>query len=1246
MDIFLIGLVILAINLIVIFAMRYLDRSNNSRRHSSNPESDFDETVRQAYYGLQNALNELNSGEARAMAVVRKITEFEKKGDELDKKTLSIQNLEARIEQSASDMQKLMNITKLAEENINQIRREADFVDGIAKKINAGRNELESLNAAIPEMQKHFTNIAYEQLESYKGKILQDVEENIRSIETRLSSAKEDVESLLGEASKKLNEVYDHAFENAKNKSNTLEVESFTNLQKLAEKRMLDSRELFNENLLKLEESMKENLNTMNHQAEEFKKEYISKINDYGTKLTNELSNTEISLNNNVEQIKKTYENFNSEIKQDISNSVQNIKDEITSFSNNISKDVEDIKLESNNEISEIKRFLETFKNDWKTDLASYKAGLTSDFSNLELLLKNRVEEIKNEEKKSNFELKEYVDSNGRALKDEVAKVSETVRQDIAKDKAYLQEFKENWQAEVSSFVEKIKTDFAETENNINSKSSLLITKMNEAERALQQTADYLKNEFENGEKNSTAQMETMLSDLQNNIDELSKQADKKIADFKGQLEARFKKFEQLISGTDVMQSELEKALTSAKEKVKEEFNHYVSILKLDQQTFAKNFDAETEKLRTKLTAIDSNVEVLRTKAFDTVSTKLGEFEKDFFGNLAKRSEEIDASFETLKENVKDKLQTLLEERETERKEIEAEYNKELQERVNELSEESKTQFQKLESQILEVEGNLSKRVTASDDSIMKYSQTLKDDINVALEKARQYLEKELTDYKGDLQGSLNSHYFDLEEAAKGLRERIDETKLNANIEFETIKKDFDLWKNNVEQRFDSSKSFFEDKLTNIESITNDTMENLKTKYDGQFNELVTKNNNLFAGFEEKVASLNDDILIAQSQFKKEAETIDDRLNEKIKEAFINIENKVSQANGDTNEAIENVRNMIHSLRENLNDIQEKTTNKIQADAERLNGIIEEIDKKQNAFIVQTQVFEKADMLKVELEKSIEKLKLEVAHFDVYRTAMDEISNQYNRVCKMEAEIETKITSFMNERARIERLESEFARFNDFSEIIDKKIDALKATNDEIQGYEVQLRKMEESILKVNSRYERLEKKEIVLDQTAESISTAFEDLKVLENNIKTFKGEIANMPEQVEDIKRAIDALNFNKGKADSVFSKLNSLDEMLADIEKQMSKLQESRSWLASVETRLTTLSTGTDEKLKMLATLYKDEPSQVNKSSGAPSFGDRENVMKLHREGWSNNQIANALKFSLTEVELIIEMGERMR
>ena len=1245
MDSILIGLVILAINLIVIFAIRYLDKNNQHSKRVNTPQDSIDETLSKAFFKVQGVLNELNSGEGRAMAVVQKINEFEKRGDELDKRILDIQNLEARINQSATDMQTLMNITKLADENINKVRKESDFVDSLAKKINMARNELEALNSTIPEMQKHFTNVAREQLEDYKTKILQDVENQIHSIETKLITANENTSSLLDIARKNLDDIYNKAFENAKNKSNTLEDEAFINLQKLAEKRMLDSRTLLDENLSKLEEGMKENLNMMTQQAEEFKKEYITRINDYGTKLTNELSNTELALNGSVEKLKKDYENFNTEMQQDISKTVQNIRNEINSFSTEISNNVENIKMESNSEVSQTKNLLESFKNEWKTELTSYKASLTSDFSNLELLLKNRVEEIKNNEKKSNFELKEYVDSNGKALKDEVAKVSDAVKEDIAKGKASLQEFKQNWQIEVSSFVEKIKNDFSETEENINSKSSLLITKMNEAERALQQTAEYLKNEFENGEKTSTAEMEKMLNSLQQNIDELSKQADKKIADFKGQLEARFKKFEALISGTDVMQAELEKALSGAKEKVKEEFNHHVSILKLDQQTFAKNFDAETEKLRSKLTAIDSNVEVLRTKAFDTVSTKLGEFEKDFFGNLDKRSEEMNTSFDTLKENVKDKLQTLLEESETERKLIEEKYIKDLEERVANLSQESRTQLQKLEGQITEIESNLSKRITANDDSIIKYSQTFKDDINVALEKARQHLEKELTDYKGVLQGSLNSRYFELEEAAKGLKDRIEETKLNANIEFEAIKKDFDLWKGGLDQRFDTSKSFFDDKILSIENITTEAMNNLKAKYDNQYNELVNKSDDLFAGFKEKVATLNDDVLIAQSQFKKEAEILNDSLNEKMKEAFSAIEKKVSQSNAQTNEAVENARTMIHSLRENLNDIQEKTTNKIQADAERLNGIIAEIDKKQNSFIAQTQVFEKADQLKVELEKSIEKLKLEVAHFDVYKTAMDEISNQYNRVCKMEVEIETKITSFMNERGRIERLEGEFARFNDFSDVIDKKVDALKATNDEIQSYEVQLRKVEESISKVNTRYERLEKKEIVLDQTAESISNAFENLKVLEDNIKRFKNEIASMPEQLEDIKNSIDALSFNKGKADSVFSKLTALDEMLEKIDGQMSKLQESRSWLAAVETRLTTLSSDTNEKLKMLATIYKDEPSQVKKG-GAPSFGDRENVMQLHRQGWEISAIANALRLSEGEVELIIEMGDRVR
>ena len=143
---------------------------------------------------------------------------------------------------------------------------------------------------------------------------------------------------------------------------------------------------------------------------------------------------------------------------------------------------------------------------------------------------------------------------------------------------------------------------------------------------------------------------------------------------------------------------------------------------------------------------------------------------------------------------------------------------------------------------------------------------------------------------------------------------------------------------------------------------------------------------------------------------------------------------------------------------------------------------------------------------------AIEKLKGEVSHFDVYKRAMEEINSQYNRVCKIEGEIEEKISSILTERGRIEKVELRFSHLDDISNGIDRKLDSLKNIGDNIQSYEVQVRKVEESIEKVNARYERLEKKEVVLDQTAESIGKAFEELKTLENEIRAFKTEISQI--------------------------------------------------------------------------------------------------------------------------------------
>ena len=232
----------------------------------------------------------------------------------------------------------------------------------------------------------------------------------------------------------------------------------------------------------------------------------------------------------------------------------------------------------------------------------------------------------------------------------------------------------------------------------------------------------------------------------------------------------------------------------------------------------------------------------------------------------------------------------------------------------------------------------------------------------------------------------------------------------------------------------------------------------------------------------------------------------------------------------------------------------------------------------------------------------------------------------------------------MSERSRIEKVEGQFARLDEVSNNIDRKVEILKNTGDDIQSYEVQMRRVEESIDKVNARYERLEKKEIVLDQTAESIGAAFEELKVLENEIRSFKNEVSGMPSDIEKIRTSIDTLMFNRDKADAVFSRISSLDELLVSMDDKMKRLQDSRSWLAAVETRLTDLSSKTDEKLRLVAALYRSETSST-KTEGAPPLSTRENVIKLHREGWKDDEIASAMKISKGEVQLIVEFEDKM-
>ena len=90
----------------------------------------------------------------------------------------------------------------------------------------------------------------------------------------------------------------------------------------------------------------------------------------------------------------------------------------------------------------------------------------------------------------------------------------------------------------------------------------------------------------------------------------------------------------------------------------------------------------------------------------------------------------------------------------------------------------------------------------------------------------------------------------------------------------------------------------------------------------------------------------------------------------------------------------------------------------------------------------------------------------------------------------------------------------------------------------------------------------------------------------------------------------------------------------------------MQKAHEWIAHAETQLENLDKDIQERIKIVGTILKEDGGRPAPRSGkgAPPIGTRESVAKLARQGWSNDEIATALKLSKSEVELILEIGPK--
>jgi DNA repair exonuclease SbcCD ATPase subunit len=297
----------------------------------------------------------------------------------------------------------------------------------------------------------------------------------------------------------------------------------------------------------------------------------------------------------------------------------------------------------------------------------------------------------------------------------------------------------------------------------------------------------------------------------------------------------------------------------------------------------------------------------------------------------------------------------------------------------------------------------------------------------------------------------------------------------------------------------------------------------------------------------------------------------------------------------------------------------------------------------------QTKIIDVAKAMKLDMERSIEDLKGDIDRLDQRRAEAAKLENEFIKIKHHEDDINAKYIKILSEERRIENMEANFNRFLQISRSVEEKLADVTASNDTLLGVQVQIRKLEEALGNTEERYQRLERKNQILDNTNDGIDRNFKALQDTEKLSDKIGGELVQYADELERIRISIEKLSSESEKAANAVDRIDVLKDALEEIEERIKSMQRARQWIADAETRLEELNRQAQTQVKAMDSLVKkgkksDKTADID--DGSLSEQKKRDIIILAEQGWTVEQIAKAEKVSIGVVQLVLEMAPRER
>lgn len=898
-------------------------------------------------------------------------------------------------------------------------------------------------------------------------------------------------------------------------------------------------------------------------------------------------------------------------------------------------------------QINEIQDFAKKFRNQLGLEMGAYEESVRTDMQNISSkfqdtlqMLDNRVAEFERTtvERIENFNTR--LDSNDMRIESsfnetehKIATFKEDIKQNIKQVAAAL----EDMNGEFSAKTLELQTNFGNVEAKL----------QGTADEKIQEIETALHDQIAGIEREMTASYERVSTDLESKNTNLLNEIATRFESFQSDVMYRFKTFDKYSDDVNLLEEQLRGSMEKIKSDIANEFETFSHEQQAKQTAFEQAVQQGTADISQGLQNLESELNNLKAQATTNVSEKLKLFEDDFFRDLNKKGEFVDVEIGKWTDSMEEKLNALAAASEDDRHKIELQYAEDLKLRLIEFSDRFKDQTGRFEAQIQGLDGTLQDKLSEYESNIREFV----DQSQTALEEAKvssnEHIKAALETHSAEIQEQLGNQRRDLTAQIKTIFTDVDSTREKTEASLESVKTDFETWRDRLSAQFNEYKEAFDEKIANLENSSKDKIEqvgssftvdieNYTAKAKEEKDRIASELEDLRSQMERSVSGFDTRAAEMMGEFKKSYESMLEETAQKIREQNMEADQKMRELKAQAQE-----------IRDQTEATQEKMRLKMQTDANAINLTMDDVDKRLKSFVQQTQLFDKADELKNDLESKLEALKTEITRVESFRQVANDLEQEFLKIRRMEDEVSQKLNKFGAEKKRIEIIEGDFNTLLTMSTNMEQKIADLRNSNDDLQELQLEIRRYQDSITDIAGRYDRLEKKNDLLEQTMASIDRSFENLQQIEKRIAACDLEAKKLPEQVADIKKTVDKLLDGNTRVNEAVERLASLDVILKDTETRISEMQKAREWLARTETRMNEISKEAQEQVKIMGDLIKHEPQRGGPSKprgeeGAPSIAQRDTVVKLAKSGWGVDEIASRMHISRGEVELILELN----